>query len=153
MNGRDSVRAWVVVGAAFAGLFTVFGVTFSFGAFFVPISAEFGTGKAAASVVFSLTALMYFTLGAASGPGLSKEEKEHLNGVWHRLQPWRDSVAGLSRLKTSFMLVTLSNGNVRLLVDMAKNAGLPGTSYSPPNWYGRTSRMPVPTRWSLTSSC
>ncbi len=57
--------------------------------------------------------------------GLSEEDREHLNGVWHRLWPWGDSVAGLSRLKTSFVLVTLSNGNVRLLVDMAKNAGLP----------------------------
>ncbi|HEV8043956.1 MAG TPA: haloacid dehalogenase type II [Rubrobacter sp.] len=57
--------------------------------------------------------------------GLSEQEKEHLNGVWHRLQPWGDSVVGLARLKTHFMLATLSNGNVRLLLDMAKNAGLP----------------------------
>lgn len=72
MNGRDSSRAWVVVAAAFAGLFTVFGVTFSCGAFFGPISAEFGAGKAAASVVFSLTALLYFTLGAATGPAADR---------------------------------------------------------------------------------
>lgn len=57
--------------------------------------------------------------------GLSEPEKEHLNGVWHRLEPWGDSVAGLARLKRRFILSTLSNGNVRLLVDMAKNAGLP----------------------------
>src|ERR687894_1184458 len=57
--------------------------------------------------------------------GLSEDEKEHLNGVWHRLQPWGDSIPGLARLKTRFVLATLSNGNVRLLVDMAKNAGLP----------------------------
>lgn len=57
--------------------------------------------------------------------GLSEQEKEHLNGVWHRLQPWGDSVVGLDRLKTHFVLATLSNGNVRLLLDMAKNAGLP----------------------------
>jgi 2-haloacid dehalogenase len=57
--------------------------------------------------------------------GLSEDEKERLNGVWHRLQPWGDAVPGLSRLKTRFVLATLSNGNVRLLVDMAKNAGLP----------------------------
>lgn len=57
--------------------------------------------------------------------GLSETEKDHLNGVWHRLEPWGDSVVGLDRLKTRFMLATLSNGNVRLLVDMAKNAGLP----------------------------
>jgi 2-haloacid dehalogenase len=57
--------------------------------------------------------------------GLSEPEKEHLNGVWHRLEPWGDSVVGLERLKRRFVLSTLSNGNVRLLVDMAKNAGLP----------------------------
>ena len=57
--------------------------------------------------------------------GLSEGEKNHLNGVWHRLRPWGDSVPGLLRLKSRFVLATLSNGNVRLLVDMAKNAGLP----------------------------
>ena len=57
--------------------------------------------------------------------GLPEGEKEHLNGVWHRLQPWGDSVVGLTRLKTRFVLATLSNGNVRLLVDMAKNTSLP----------------------------
>ncbi len=57
--------------------------------------------------------------------GLSEEEKDRLNGVWHRLRPWGDTVPGMLRLKTRFVLATLSNGNVRLLVDMAKNAGLP----------------------------
>lgn len=57
--------------------------------------------------------------------GLSEVEKDRLNGVWHRLLPWGDSVPGLLRLRTRFVLATLSNGNVRLLVDMAKNAGLP----------------------------
>ena len=69
---RDSVRAWVVVAAAFVALFTVFGVAFSFGAFFGPIAAEFRTGRAAASGVFSLTSLLYFTLGAASGPAADR---------------------------------------------------------------------------------
>ena len=69
---RDSVRAWVVVAAAFAALFTLFGVAFSFGAFFGPISAEFGAGRAAASVVFSLTSLLFFTLGALSGPAADR---------------------------------------------------------------------------------
>ncbi len=57
--------------------------------------------------------------------GLSEGEKNHLNDVWHRLRPWGDTVPGMLRLKTRFVLATLSNGNVRLLVDMAKNAGLP----------------------------
>lgn len=58
-------------------------------------------------------------------PALSAEEKDHLNRVWHRLKPWPDSVAGLTRLKKKFIIAPLSNGNVALLNDMAKNAGLP----------------------------
>ena len=48
-----------------------------------------------------------------------------MNRVWHRLTPWPDSVAGLQRLRSRFVVATLSNGNVSLLVDMAKHAGLP----------------------------
>src|SRR5436190_5136548 len=58
-------------------------------------------------------------------PALSEDEKDHLNRVWHRLKPWPDSVAGLRRLKRKFTIAPLSNGNVALLTDMAKNAGLP----------------------------
>jgi 2-haloacid dehalogenase len=50
---------------------------------------------------------------------------DHLNRAWHRLDPWPDSVPGLTRLKTKFVLTTLSNGNVALMVNMAKRAGLP----------------------------
>ena len=57
--------------------------------------------------------------------GLSEEEKGHWNRVWHRLAPWPDSVAGLSRLRSRFIVATLSNGNVALLTNMAKRAGLP----------------------------
>lgn len=57
--------------------------------------------------------------------GLDEREKDHLNRAWHRLRPWPDSVEGLTRLKRKYILATLSNGNVALLVNMAKNAGLP----------------------------
>jgi 2-haloacid dehalogenase len=57
--------------------------------------------------------------------GLRGEEIERLNHVWHRLDPWPDSVSGLARLRSLFTVATLSNGNVSLLVDMAKHAGLP----------------------------
>src|SRR5271154_5297029 len=57
--------------------------------------------------------------------GLTEEEKEHLNSVWHRLSGWPDAVEGLTRLKKNFIIATLSNGNVSLLVEMAKFAGLP----------------------------
>lgn len=57
--------------------------------------------------------------------GLAEEKLDHLNRVWHRLRPWPDAVAGLSRLKERYVIATLSNGNVSLLTNMAKNAGLP----------------------------
>lgn len=56
---------------------------------------------------------------------LSEEETAHLNRVWHRLRPWPDAVEGLTRLRERFIVATLSNGNVSLLVNMAKHAGLP----------------------------
>jgi 2-haloacid dehalogenase len=56
---------------------------------------------------------------------LSGDEKENLNRVWHRLKPWPDSVPGLQRLKSRFVIATLSNGNISLLTNMAKHAGLP----------------------------
>jgi len=56
---------------------------------------------------------------------LSEPDRVHLNRVWHRLDPWPDTVEGLSRLKRRHVIVTLSNGNVSLLTAMAKRAGLP----------------------------
>lgn len=56
---------------------------------------------------------------------LDEPQRQHLNGVWHRLNPWPDSVAGLTRLKRKFTITTLSNGNIGLLTNMAKRAGLP----------------------------
>jgi 2-haloacid dehalogenase len=56
---------------------------------------------------------------------LNEAERVHLNRVWHRLEAWPDSVAGLQRLKAKFTLCTLSNGNLGLLTNMAKRAGLP----------------------------
>jgi 2-haloacid dehalogenase len=50
---------------------------------------------------------------------------DHINTVWHRLAPWPDSVAGLRRLKRTRVVAALSNGNVSLLLDMAKRADLP----------------------------
>jgi 2-haloacid dehalogenase len=52
-------------------------------------------------------------------------ELDALNLAWHRLHPWPDSVPGLTRLKPRFIIAPLSNGNIRLMLDMAKRAGLP----------------------------
>ena len=57
--------------------------------------------------------------------GLSAQEKDHLNRVWHRLEPWPDAIEGLTQLKKSHIIAPLSNGNVALLINMAKRAGLP----------------------------
>lgn len=61
-------------------------------------------------------------LGDAAVP---ESDIDDLNRAWHRLIPWPDAVPGLQRLKQRFVITTLSNGNVSLLTDMAKNAGLP----------------------------
>ncbi len=52
-------------------------------------------------------------------------ELDALNLAWRRLDPWPDTVPGLTRLKRRFIIAPLSNGNIRLMLDMAKRAGLP----------------------------
>jgi predicted MFS family arabinose efflux permease len=66
-EGIDPVRAWVTAGAAFASTFVVFGVGYSFGAFFSPIAREFHTNSGATSVVFAVTAACWFLLGLVTG--------------------------------------------------------------------------------------
>lgn len=56
---------------------------------------------------------------------LSEAQKNDLNFIWHRLNPWPDTVAALNQLKQDYIICTLSNGNIRLLVDLAKYAKLP----------------------------
>ena len=56
---------------------------------------------------------------------LTEAQKQHLNKAWHRLDPWPDVLAGLTRLKSRHVICTLSNGNIGLLTDMAKRAALP----------------------------
>jgi 2-haloacid dehalogenase len=55
------------------------------------------------------------------GPG----ERDELTLAWHRLDPWPDAVEGLRRLKARAVIAPNSNGNIALIVDMAKRAGLP----------------------------
>ena len=64
-------------------------------------------------------------LAGAGITSVDDGEIDHLNRAWHRLDPWQDSVRGLTRLKERFIITTLSNGNVSLLTNMAKRAGLP----------------------------
>jgi 2-haloacid dehalogenase len=64
-------------------------------------------------------------LSAFKIAGLSDEAKSELNLAWHNLRPWPDSVPGLYRLKHRFIIAPMSNGNVALMTNMAKNGGLP----------------------------
>ena len=64
-------------------------------------------------------------LDRAGIQSVPEADVDELNRAWHRLDPWPDSVEGLTRLKQGFVITTLSNGNVSLLTNMAKRAGLP----------------------------
>ena len=57
--------------------------------------------------------------------GLRSEEVDYLNRAWHRLDPWPDVVEGLARLKKKLIIAPCSNGNIALMVNLAKRAGLP----------------------------
>ena len=76
---------------------------------------------------------------------LEERAREELNRAWHRLDPWPDSVSGLTRLKRRYILATLSNGNVALLVNMAKRAVCLGMPCWVPRWRVITSHNPKPT--------
>lgn len=62
---------------------------------------------------------------AEQGLAMDEAARQDFNRIWHRLQPWPDSVPGLLRLKRRHTITTLSNGNLSLLVAMARFAGLP----------------------------
>ena len=57
--------------------------------------------------------------------GFSDSERDQMNLFWHNLSPWSDSVPGLYRLKSRYIIATMSNGNIALMTNMAKNGGLP----------------------------
>jgi 2-haloacid dehalogenase len=65
---------------------------------------------------------------AAAGSRRSRRGRRPPQPAWHRLDPWPDSVRGLTLLKERFVITTLSNGNVSLLTNMAKRAGCHGTA-------------------------
>ncbi|KAK7203071.1 haloacid dehalogenase type II [Myxozyma melibiosi] len=54
-----------------------------------------------------------------------EDDLDHVADAWHFLDGWSDTVEGLTLLKSKFIISTLSNGNVKLQVDMAKYAKLP----------------------------
>lgn len=62
---------------------------------------------------------------ARNGVTLDEAAAQHFAFAWRRLDPWPDAVAGLTRLKARYPIVTLSNGNIALTLEMARRAGLP----------------------------
>ncbi|ABG03482.1 haloacid dehalogenase, type II [Rubrobacter xylanophilus DSM 9941] len=69
--------------------------------------------------------------------GLGAEEREFLVGAWHRLDPWPDVLEGLRRLRRRYIVAPLSNGNVALLTNMARRAGLPWDLILSAEWVRR----------------
>ena len=67
MDELDSWKGWLAVGCAFVSMFICFGVVYSFGAFFDPMSSELNTSRGATSAVFSITTFIFFTGGIFSG--------------------------------------------------------------------------------------
>jgi 2-haloacid dehalogenase len=65
------------------------------------------------------------TLTRVGVKNLSEDDKRHLNLAWHRLDAWPDVPKGLARLKRQFMLAPVSNGNISLMVDLARRNDLP----------------------------
>lgn len=70
-------------------------------------------------------------------PELSGEERDFLVTAWHRLDPWPDVVEGLRRLRRRYIVAPLSNGNVALLTNMARRAGLPWDLILSAEWVRR----------------
>ena len=125
VDWRSSVAAevralgWPVDPAAFAGAWR---------AGYVPAMQAVRDGRLPWMHIDALHRRILDALLAERGLAPPEAEVAELNRVWHRLAPWPDSVAGLQRLKQRFPVCTLSNGNVSLLLDMARHAGLPWDS-------------------------
>ncbi len=111
--GRKGVK---VDGAAFADAWR---------AQYAPSMNRVRTGELSWMTLDQLHRMSLDRLLPEFGLTLTDAETQALNKVWHRLRPWPDSVAGLTRLKKKFIIAPLSNGNVSLITNMAKFAGLP----------------------------
>ena len=90
-----------------------------------PAMDEVRSGKRGWTKIDDLHRIILDRILADFGIALEESKRRQLNRAWHRLAPWPDTVSGMTRLKSRFMLTTLSNGNLGLLANMAKHAGLP----------------------------
>lgn len=92
---------------------------------YAPAMDKVRSGKLGWTRVDDLHRMILDEIVERFGLTLDDNARAQLNLIWHRLDPWADSAAGLWRLKSAFTICTLSNGNLGLLTDMAKHAGLP----------------------------
>ena len=92
---------------------------------YAPAMDEVRSGRLPWTHIDGLHRRILDRLLAEHGLALDEAARADLNRAWHRLAPWPDSVPGLWRMKSRWPIGTLSNGNLSLLVDMARHAGLP----------------------------
>jgi 2-haloacid dehalogenase len=90
-----------------------------------PAMARVRSGELGWTKIDDLHRMILDGVLADFGVEMDEPARVHLNKAWHRLTPWPDTVSGLARLKSRFTITTLSNGNLGLLTNMAKAAGLP----------------------------
>jgi 2-haloacid dehalogenase len=109
-------RGWKIDAARFADQWR---------AGYAPAMSRVRSGELGWKKIDELHRLILDQLVAEFRLDLDEATRADVNRVWHRLNPWPDSVAGLTRLKRRFIIAPLSNGNVSLLTNMAKHAGLP----------------------------
>jgi 2-haloacid dehalogenase len=110
-------KGWTIDGAAFADAWR---------AQYVPAMNRVRTGDLPWTTLDDLHRLSLDRLAIEFGlTGLSDAETNELNRAWHRLRPWPDAVIGLTRLKRRFVIAPLSNGNIALMTNLARHAGLP----------------------------
>jgi len=94
--------------------------------YYYRLTHEIGTYKAQFMPVGYIHRIGLDALLPEFGLGdLTEKERARLNLVWHRLDPWPDTVEGLKRLKKKFIISPLSNSDFRMMVDMSTYAGLP----------------------------
>ena len=132
---------------------------------YMPAMAKVGRGERPFAILDTLHRENLVELLDETGiTGLGGAEIDELNLAWHRLDPWPDVLDGMTRLKRRFILASLSNGNVALMVDMARRAGLPwdvilgaevARAYKPsPEAYDAAARMlALPPEQCLMVAC
>jgi 2-haloacid dehalogenase len=91
---------------------------------YLPAMQEVRSGALPWTSVDGLHRRILDRLLAERGIELAAGVAAELNRAWHRLAPWPDSAAGLARLRHRYLVSTLSNGNVALLVALSRHAGL-----------------------------